>query len=372
MDKALFLRTSYQMIALVRCALHGTTPPAEWLKRVDTGTLFSVCEKHNLTACAAYALESAGIRDPQFTEAKAKAIRKNILLDAERNRLLAELEAKGIWYMPLKGALIKEWYPKIGMRQMSDNDILFDAAAAPAVRDLMTAAGYRIRYFNEGIVDAYQKEPVYHFEMHRRFFAEHRKPQVLYSYYKNVQERLLPDGQSRFGKRFSDEDFYIYFTAHSYKHYLNGGTGVRSLADTYILMQHFGDTLDRDYLRRELNKLNMADFEERNRKLAMHLFSGKAPLSPEEQQELRFYISSGTYGTVEHSVGHRLHEEANGSKLRYIRQRLFPPLDWIRMCYPFFYRHKILLPYFWFWRLIRRLRLNGRKLRAELQQLRRL
>lgn len=44
------------------------------------------------------------------------------------------MEQRGIWYLPLKGIILKEFYPSVGMRQMSDNDILFDEAFAEQVR----------------------------------------------------------------------------------------------------------------------------------------------------------------------------------------------------------------------------------------------
>ena len=76
------------MIYLTACALNARTPDSEKLKTLDMNELFEVCQGHILTACTAYALESAGIFDHNFTQAKAKAIRKNILFDAERKNIL--------------------------------------------------------------------------------------------------------------------------------------------------------------------------------------------------------------------------------------------------------------------------------------------
>ena len=71
MDKNTYRHAAYQMIRLVRCALTDRIPDREWAKSLDLSVLFAVCEDHILTACAAYALEAAGIPDPQFTAAKA-------------------------------------------------------------------------------------------------------------------------------------------------------------------------------------------------------------------------------------------------------------------------------------------------------------
>ena len=53
-------------------------------------------------------------------------MRKALLFDAERKGILDFMEQRGIWYLPLKGVVLKDYYPAVGMRQMSDNDILYD------------------------------------------------------------------------------------------------------------------------------------------------------------------------------------------------------------------------------------------------------
>ncbi len=40
-------------------------------------------------------------------QVKKKSIRKNCLLDIERTSILADMEQHGIWYMPLKGSILK-------------------------------------------------------------------------------------------------------------------------------------------------------------------------------------------------------------------------------------------------------------------------
>lgn len=45
-------------------------------------------------------------------------------------------EKAGIWYLPLKGVILKEMYPVYGIRQMADNDILFDFTYRKEVKDI--------------------------------------------------------------------------------------------------------------------------------------------------------------------------------------------------------------------------------------------
>ena len=207
MEKREFRKNAADMIYLTACAINGKKPKQERIDALDLPKLFEVCQKHILTACVAYALESAGVKDYEFTKAAGdrlaaigydekygarplrKAIRKNILLDAERAKILRRLEEEKIWYMPLKGSILKDWYPKLGMRQMSDNDILFDRSKYKTVRDIFIDSGYECGHFGTGNDDVYFKEPVMNFEMHRSLFSSTNK-EILFDYYDDIKERL--------------------------------------------------------------------------------------------------------------------------------------------------------------------------------------
>lgn len=368
MEKETFRKTAYDMIRLVRCVLHGETPDKDWAQSLDFPALYEVCQKHILTACAAYALESAGIQNNDFTQAKAKAIRKNILLDSERAKILKRLEQEHIWYMPLKGALLHNWYPRLGMRQMSDNDILCDGGYRAHIKDIMTDMGFKTEHYGTGNDDSYSKPPVSNFEMHNELFHVAQVGK-LHAYYENVKERLLKDEGNDYGYHFSNEDYYIYLIAHEYAHYNRGGTGVRSLVDTYIYMRKFSDVLDWDYLNAEFAKLEIADFEKQNRELAMKVFQSET-LTADEEKRLDYYIFSGIYGTNEHTVQNHLERFGKGSKLRYILHRIFPTMDAIKTWYPFYYKHKWLIPVLWVYRPIHGLLKNKNVLKHELEYLR--
>ena len=71
-----------------------------------------------------------------------KSIRKITAMEIDKKQLFERLEQEKIWYMPLKGTIIKDLYPSIGMRQMSDFDILFDKEYAEIVRDILLDLGF--------------------------------------------------------------------------------------------------------------------------------------------------------------------------------------------------------------------------------------
>ena len=172
------------------------------------------------------ALESAGVRNQAFVQAMGKAVRKVAVFDVERALILKEMEKAGIWDMPLKGSVLKSLYPKIGMRQMADNDILCDPARMSDVCTIMESLGYSTNStFGLSTHDIYFKPPVCNFEMHRALFG-YGHDQRLVDYYQDVKSRLILNEGSQYGYHFRDEDFYLYMLAHAYKHFSNCGTGL--------------------------------------------------------------------------------------------------------------------------------------------------
>ena len=363
------LHLIYDLMYLVKCAIEGIVPDSVRIASLDLHALYQLAENHNMTAVTAMALESAGIRDEAFLEARGKAIRKAVCMETDMHLLTAQLEADGIWYMPLKGAVLKDYYPKLGMRQMSDYDILYDLSFAERVREILTGLGFHVDEYNMHNVDSYEKPPVSRFEMHRRLFSPYLDDR-LYHYYENVRDRLLPDEGTEYALHFSPEDFYVYMLAHEYKHYITGGNGLRFLMDTFVFLRRFGETLDTRYIDAELEKLGITEFAEHNLHLVRHLFDG-APLLPEEEDMLEYMAEAGTFGTVNNAVSNRVEALGGGmrGKLRFAKERILIPMKTLESAYPFFYRHKALIPFLYPYRAWKLFFRSREKAAAELKAL---
>ncbi len=358
---------------LASCAVNSVVPDAKRVADMDLTRIYEAAERHLLTGITAMALESAGIRDEVFTEAEGRAIRKVLLFEVERSVIFEKFSEAGIWHMPLKGAVLKDLYPKIGMRQMADNDILIDGSRLKDIRRIMESLGYS--YDHGGPVhEVYHKEPLYNFEMHKNLFSPSWNEKIS-RYYLDIKERLVQDETDPYRFHFRDEDFYIYMIAHEYKHYSVGGTGLRSLLDIYVFCMKKGDSLDWTYIREELEKLGLSAFEMKNRSLSDHLFSGGAAeekMTDEDREMLDYMINSGAYGTVDHHVGNIL--ERSGKRplrrLRYVLRRIFLPWKAIRAIHTTFAKYPVLLPFLPFYRIIQALTVKRRRMLAELRALR--
>ena len=380
-------KTSEQMLYLMACALQGVSAQEEFLADVDLQQLYITARNHSVAAMVCMALEKTAIFagadeavKKHWREAKNKAIRKNMLLDAERAAIVKQLESAEIWHMPLKGSILKDWYPKPGMREMADNDILFDSSERKRVREIFRSRGYKIVSFGKGNHDEYEKPPIYNFEMHVSLF--HEMYQELAGQYGNVKEKLLPVDGTVCQFAFTPEDFYVFVLAHAYKHYSGSGTGVRTLADFYVMNRHLGGIMNRDEVEQKLTRLGIAEYEQRSRVLAEKLFSGARPLpemelNTDEKEMLRFYCDATAYGTIDNQIQNRLQElqgNAEGitlrTKLKYCCARLFPGREFCKYYYPVVYHHLWLLPFFWVWRIAGKGISHRKKIKRELTFLR--
>lgn len=410
MEKKQLGKTEWDFLYLTACGVNSVSPEKKQLSNMNLEAVFTVSRYHMLSALVYDAIEPYAKEKcknaeqtklfQKWKECRDKALRKTMLLDAERTQILSAFEKQGIWYLPLKGVILKEFYPKPGMREMSDNDILFDKTHHAEVRAIMEARGYEVKSYGKGAHDEYIKKPVYNFEMHRTLYPAD-KGKVWTAYYEDIKKRLIRDEKHAFAYHFTDNDFYIYFITHAYKHYSGSGTGVRTLVDCYIYNKKKGELLDYDYIGKELELFGADEFERTIRSLSSKLFSKRMTgimaeklfsrqiddasksaaemeqlLTDEENKLLVDCVFSGTYGTLDNRVRKKLDlmqkdgaEISAGTKAKYIFRRIIPDMEYYKTWVPFVYKHKILIPFYLVYRFLKGIFKNGRKLLKELNVL---
>ena len=267
------------------------------------------------------------------------------------------------WYLvyAAERSILKDWYPKFGMREMADNDILFDATKRKEVKAIFQGRGYTVKGYNKSNHDEYEKPPIYNFEMHVELY--YKIYDTFNEKYADVKQRLLPDAEVPYRFHFTPEDFYVFVITHAYKHYSSSGTGVRTLADIYIMNQKLGGTLNWEYVDSELQGLGIFSYERESRELAQKLFGSaelptEANLSEAEQQMLAYYLGASTYGTIENRTLNKMRKlQPDGgvitahTKRKYLLSRIFPGREWCEAYAPTVYKYPVLLPFFWVWRL---------------------
>lgn len=394
-------KTTYDLLYLVACALHSRTPSKEALDTMELDTVYELARFHSLQAISYAPLEWFLSKDgknsislsetkhSKWKNARPMTLRKGLALDLEREKLFAHLEELGIWYMPLKGLVLRKLYPQMGWRQMADNDILFDPAYRKDIRDYMVESGFKVDMYEKGAHDVYLKDPYCNFEMHVSFYSgsygDEQFALVADYYTLNRPEKslLIRDSDGGLAHHMSAEDFYIYITTHAFRHFRLGGTGLRTLVDAYVYLSRYGEELNWNYIREELTTMGIAGFEEDIRTVSMKIFAGadyaysafEDVLNEKEQELLLMHANSGTFGTMDGKItnlleafGAKAGERNLAAKVRYCFRRAFPDMNYYKENAPVVYRHKILIPGYVLLRAFKAIFIK-RKLASELKML---
>ena len=372
--------THKNAVYLISCAINGADPEEAIAAAIDHESLYNFAVSQKIDALLGWILSrtDCGEMTARWKSAYNSSVRMTMLFDAERAKVLSFLEESGIWYMPLKGILIKDLYPVYGIRQMADNDILFDSEASATVKDFFISHGYECLSFQQSNHDVYHKHPVYNFEMHRSLFGK-SSPYTMY--YSEIKNRLIKDTDNSCGYHFSKEDLYIYIYLHFAKHLHGSGTGIRALTDLYLYRTHHPN-LDSSYISGELARFDLAQEEQFIQMLIRKLFSTPSPdfqslLNPEEETFLLQFMTNGTYGTMKTRLSNQLSRYDDSSefakKLHYIKDRLLPDAQEKLPFYPaFFSRHRWAMPLFYIYRFFNRLIVKRKRLWKEIKLLLRL
>lgn len=312
---------------LLACALNDEKP--EQRQGVDYNAILALAKKHQIyniiSSIIASMPDASDDIKLQFKNHNLSEITRMIAINNERNLIFDELTQNGIRFMPLKGLILKDYYPKESMRQMSDNDILFDIENRDIVAKIMKNFGYSAVATGENS-DDYYKPPYCTFEFHRTLFFDEND---FCPRFDNLWNNATPDENNRFMYHMGLDDVYVYNICHMYKHYSTAGCGVRFLADNYLFLKAENDNLNWSYINSKLNEFGILDYEKRSRELAFKIFECEE-LNANELKLLETYINNGIYGDGNISLEKSINSlSKNGSiataKKKYILKRLFPP-----------------------------------------------
>ncbi|MFR5875148.1 MAG: nucleotidyltransferase family protein [Eubacterium sp.] len=353
------------LTALLRSAIRNEPVPMP-NSDVDTERLFNLAKKQQVFNTILPVLEQTGILSDEemnnWNNYRLSELKKTIVVDNERANICAQLDEKGIKYMFLKGLEIRSYYPKSSMRQMSDNDILYDASRRDELLTIMKKNGYYLGAA-AGISDDFYKKPFATFEFHRTLFSPEDDFCPDFNPWIN-SSRVENTGRYEISR----EDNYIYTLCHLYKHYhCIDGCGVRFLCDLFLLT-HSDDELNYDYINKTLKSFGVAEFNDTALGLAETLFNG-GECNDEQQALFDFMIKGSVYGIAKNKVQDAL-DDFGGSKIKYLLYRIFPPTEQMKGNYKILDKIPCLLPLYYIIRLFEKSIHNNKLLKNEVNQLR--
>lgn len=307
--------------------------------------LYVLSKQQDMAHIVAAELAHQGLLKDDEVSAKFKKQQMIAVLRYERiNYELAEicrvLEEAEIDHIPLKGSVIREYYPEPWMRTSADIDLLVHPEELETARDIICGQlGYRLEeQVVEHDISLYSPSGV-HLELHFATVEEYcavNAKEVLEEIWDYA--RLIEGYSHRY--YLTDDLFYFYHVAHMSKHFEYGGVGVRFYLDMWLLNRLEYDRQKREVL---LRRGGLLTFEQVAAELSEIWFTGGAHNERTLRMQ-RHVIQNGIYGSGEANSAWRQINE--GGKTKHIMNLIFLPYEGMVYKYPSLKKHKILLPFY--------------------------
>lgn len=329
--------------ALLRCSITGEEIPSELRARLDLPCIkavLSLARKHDLSHLVAKALIDNDCASDEQTKEDFLSYQMSALIRREQanydfKTLKDFFEKEHITYIPLKGAVICQYYPEAWMRTSCDIDILVREEAVEHIAGLMVEhlaySRKTTTYHDISLQSPYGT----HVELHFHIKENEDGIDRLLS---KAWDHAKPLGATVTEWCFTNEYFLFHLYAHMAYHFLHGGCGVRPFLDLWILRTKMSYS--------EEKLVSMCQETD------IHCFyqSVNAALdvwfNRKEETELvaamrEYVLNGGVYGTVENRIA--VQRSKLGTK-SFIWSRLWLSREELRTSYPVLDKHPFLLP----------------------------
>lgn len=268
-----------------------------------------------------------------------KALYRYEKLNYEYDNLCSTLECAKIPFLPLKGSIMRRYYPEPWMRTSCDIDILIHEQDAEKAKSILVSE-HNYTYHGKGSHDLSFFTPAnVHIELHYDLVEDgvaNKSSEVL----KSVWDTAVLQEKSEYHYEMPDEMFYFYHIAHMAKHFEGGGCGIRPFIDLWLL-----DNLDTADCRRRNELLEQGDllkFANSARKLSRVWFGGEEHDSVSEQIQ-EYIFTGGVYGNSQNRIA--VQQQKKGGRIKYALSKIFIPYDVIKFHYPVLQKHRYLTPF---------------------------
>ena len=345
------------LLGLLRYAMGWQTEAPTCTNPTELTAVWQLAQRQDIAPLTAYGAEQAGLPvDEAIAKQPLLAVYRYEQQQYALDEVAAAFAAAQIPYMPLKGAVLRRWYPQPWMRTGCDVDILVPSERAEeATAVLVALPGYtRGRHGAHDI--SFFSPAQAHVELHHRLIEEGRgaaSAEILSAVWQQARVATA-DG---YGYEMTDPLFYFYHIAHMAKHMESGGCGIRFFLDLWVLEQQPHKREERDVLLKQGGLLTFADA---CRRLAACWF-GDGPADDTTYMLEQYVLRGGIYGSTANQAAVARHRQ--GGKAGYVMGRLFPSRETLQWDFPVLRKCHLLLPVIWLWRLVR-LPFGGRLCRA--------
>lgn len=336
--------TGKVMFALLRSAVCGNRLSDEEIALYRSDRLPEIVflsELHDVVHLLVLGLKKNGLLDENSKKLEGKmlaAVYRYERLHYELTKLCAALEQAAIPFMPLKGAVMRQYYPEPWMRTSCDMDVLVhEDDLEKAASYLTDRLGYTRKSQNSHDISMFTQGGV-HVELHYHLI-ENGRVRSAAAVLKPIWNVAVKHDGCTYQYGMPDEMFYFYHITHMAKHFENGGCGIRPFLDIWVL-NHRVD-FDREKREKLLADGGLTVFAKRA-ELLSEVWFGKAEHTEITKQIEAYILRGGVYGTNTNRI--TVQQQKQGGKCRYVLSKIFIPYEVIKFHYPILQKHKWLTP----------------------------
>ena len=310
----------------------------------ELAKLYKLSKSHDLAHLVGDALIKNGLigdgeLKTKFQKQIMLAVYRYEKINYELGRLRKVLNETEIPFIPLKGSVLRRYYPEPWMRTSCDIDVLVNESDLERAASVLTSAmGYKVDSKGSHDVGMFSDGGV-HLELHYSLIEDKivgSVADILRSAWKNASP-VSDTSEYVFG----DDMFFFYHTAHMAKHFINGGCGIRPFIDIWDLNHRVSfDREKRDALLAEGGLLTFAKQAE----ALSEAWFGNGEHTDITRRMQDYLLKGGVYGTTANRVS--VQQIRKGGKIRYAFSRIWLPYDVLKFHYPSLSGKRWLLPVF--------------------------
>lgn len=326
-------------MANVICGKHITV---EKMTEVDLEYIWNISKKHDVAHIISKGIEQVDCSDdglilPKFKKMQSLAIYRYMQMNYELNALIEIFEKEGIDFIPLKGAVLRDYYPEAWLRTSCDIDILVkNKDLDKSVSVLVEKYGYTFKERGLHDVSLFSENKI-HLELHFDLTSEDKYAKTLSTVWDNC---VLAENKAH-QYLMNNEFFCFYHLTHMAEHFIHGGCGIRPFIDLWVIKQKM--VYDEKIVVKMCEEVGLSAFYIQIKNLLNVWWENDKHTSLTCEME-DFIIGAGVYGTMENNIASNQSDDKG--KLNYILSRIFLPYEKLKRLYPRLEKNKLLIPFY--------------------------
>ncbi len=292
------------LVDLARAAIRDQAVQADYTEVTPESVdrLIKIAKVHDLTHLVSGVLSKnkLSIGTPQqqqrFFGWHFSAIMRYERFNDALTHVCAALAEAQIPHIPLKGAVLRKYYPEPWMRTSCDIDVLVhNEDCERAMEILAQKLGYTRLPGRTRHDYALLSQNQVRLELHYTLIEDNRMA-LPGAVLENIWSYCVPKSGATHTLEMSNEIFMFYHIAHMAKHFLGGGCGIRMFMDLWLLQQKM--PMEQVEVERLLQQGGLSAFYNRALELCRVWFEDMPHTAITQSME-KFVFTGGVFGTVE-------------------------------------------------------------------------